>query len=472
MMRKQLTAATLGLCGILALSGCARFATLPGSQSTQSGATTATNAERVKASAATIVNKVVGTGSVVPANTANVAFQTSGQVIAVAVRVGDKVKAGQMLALLDDSDLTLSAKSAWANYISAQAAYSATLQGLNAAEMTRLRAALNSAQAACTNLFAGPTAMSIAQAQADFSSAQAAVKLAQAAYDRRERREYEVGASQEALTLEQNTIAFNKAKAVYDALFNKPMAAEVANALAQIQTARADLSAVEPITATVIQKLAALDQANIAWQQANKKVQNARLVAPIDGMITAVNVSLGDTANMSAVAFQIADVSMPIFELLIDEADLGALKIGQSAQVQLQTYPDLKIPATVAFISPIGVNNGSVVNYTVKLVIKPDAKTPNIYLNMSGTSQVVTSKVVNAVVVPNRALTANTVSKEYSVTRLNSDNTTETIPVLIGQRGSDNTQVISGINAGDTLIVTNSASSQNTAPPGGARPGD
>lgn len=466
-MHKTSTLIQISVVGTLLLAACsAPSVSLPGTQGAQ--ATAAVIGERVTAQASTLENKIVGTGNVIASSTVNLAFQTTGTVSKVAIKLGDQVKAGQVLATLDDSDLQLSAQSAWTNYIAAQAAYTATVAGPTSADLRKAQSALASAQAAYNDLFAQPSETDLASLKADLDNAEAALKQAQAAYDRRAGRDPGVGASSEALTLEQATNNFNKAKAAYDAKFNKPSNSVVANASANIQSARANLAALSPVSETVTQKKAAVDAAYIAWQQADKRIKNAVIASPIDGLITAVNINVGDSVGASNAAIQIVDFAQPIFQLAVDEADLGSVQLGQEAVVQLQTYPNAPIPAKVSFISPVGTNAGSVVNYVVYLAIIKDAKTPNILLNMSGTGQVITSKIEDAVMVPTRALIANSATKTYSVQKLGADGQIETVSVLVGKRNGNNTQILSGVSAGETLVVpANSTSGGTTGTTGG-----
>lgn len=72
---------------------------------------------------------------------------------------------------------------------------------------------------------------------------------------------------------------------------------------------------------------------------------------------------------------------------------------------------------------------------------------------MSGTGEIVTANASDTLVVPNRALTIDPQTKSYSVERLKSDGTTETVPVKLGFRDADQAQVITGLNMDDTLII-------------------
>jgi HlyD family secretion protein len=476
-MLKRTFAALVGLAAGGALLAACSLPGTPGSATTDTSASAqgTQSEQRVTAETGSIEDTVIGTGAITAEASVDVPFQTSGTIKEILVRVGDQVEAGQTLATLDDAELQLTAQSQWFTYLSAQAAYSETVRGPSSAELRQAQAALSSAQAAYNDLFQEPSGEELVTAQANLQSAEAEVKAAQAAYDRRAARDPGVGASSEALALEQATIAFNKAKASYDALFAKPSNSSVASASAQIQSARASLDALQPISETIQQRQAAVDQAYIAWQQANNKLTQAVLIAPMSGLVTAVNLVPGAPANAGSAIVQIVDFDEPIFVVDVDEADLGKVQIGQDARVRLQTYPDRQIPAEVTSISPIGENNGSITTYAVELTIPKTEDTPTILLNMSGTSEIITTQITDAVLVPSTALSLDSESRQYSVQLLGANGEVRTVPVEIGSRSGNMAQILSGVQAGDVLVIPSQSSTQSQqggfgAPGGGPVP--
>ena len=446
------------------------LAACSGSSAQQTAANIAA-AERVTVTTGTVENRIVATGKVVASASAAVAFERSGVVAEVLVKEGQQVKAGQALARLDITDLQLTAQQQWASYLSAQATYSQTIKGPTAAEIKAAQASIASAQSSIASaqagkndLYTGPSEGDLVQLKADLDNADADLKSAQSAYDRAFRQNPAgIGASQEGVSLEKATNNYNKAKAAYDAKFEKPSQAKIASANSQIssansqiQSARSSLAALQPVSETIQQRDAQMQQAYIAWQQAEENIKKATLVAPFAGIVTAVNYDLGDYAGAGQAAVQVSDFAVPIFELDVDEADLGQVKVGQTAQVRLQTYPAQPINARVESISTVGTNTGAVVNYKVKLSMGKatgEGDQPVVLINMSGTSEIVTAKKENALVVPNTAVTIDAQTKRYSVNLLKSDNTTQKVEVELGFRDGSQTQIIGDVKDGDTLII-------------------
>ena len=136
-----------------------------------------------------------------------------------------------------------------------------------------------------------------------------------------------------------------------------------------LATAISKLEALTPTVETVAMAKAKLDQAYASWQQEQKAGTGATLTAPFDGMVALVNIDIGDSFS-SGTALEVADFTVPQFEISVDEADMGSVKVGEDATVQLQSYPSISIPAKVERIDATGTAaSGGIVTFNVFLSI-------------------------------------------------------------------------------------------------------
>jgi HlyD family secretion protein len=461
---KKLIAPLIGLItAAMTLSACAT----PGSGAAQ--ASTASG-ERVTVTKGAIQNTVIATGKVTARSTTTVAFSRSGAVVALLIKEGDQVKKGQPLASLDTRELQNTAQQQHANYMSALASYSQTIMGPTAADLASAQASLASAQSAYGDLFVSPSDNTLANLHATLLNAEATLKQKQSAYDTAYKRDPAgIGGNPAALDLEKATNDYNAAKANYDKEFDKPKNSAVASAAASIASAKANLASLTPVTETIAQSMAKLDQAYAAWQQAQDNVTEATIVAPYDGLVTSVYFEVGDWQNTGSPAVDIADFNEPIFEVAVDETDLGNVKVGKDARIVLQTYPDTPISATVQSIAKAGSTSGSIVTYKVKLAMSTAKQSQaDVLLGMSGTSEIVTQNIQDALLVPNRALIADSTTKGYSVHRLKADNSVETVAVKLGALSADNAQVLEGVKTGDMLVVPTTSALQQFGPQSGS----
>jgi hypothetical protein len=344
------------------------------------------------------------------------------------------------------------------------------------------------------------------------------LRSAQAAYDQQYRRNPAgIVGSAPAVSLEQATNTWQAAKANLDKAYEKPANSQFASASAQIASAQAKLDGLmAPIAPEAIaQAKAKVDQANIAWQQAETNVKASTVPAPFDGVVTKVTFDPGDYAGGGQTAFEVSDIARPYFEIDVDEADIGNVRVGMPARVTLQAYAQIPISATVESIAPAAASSTSVVTFKVRLgfdgVNRPagapgallpggaiitgtaaaggDAisgtntaggrgpgagqgagaggqrpagaaggfagqfNRPNFLLGMSGTSEVIIGGANGVIVVPNRAVSLDRATRSSVVKRVKADGTTESVTVEVGLRGQTLTEIRSGLAVGDQVEI-------------------
>jgi HlyD family secretion protein len=122
----------------------------------------------------TVTSAVSATGPISASSAVPVNFKSSGKLATVDVKIGDQVKAGQVLATLDPSDLQAQLQQAQATLASAQANYNKVVQGPTGASLAPSQAAIQAAQ---TQLASAQAALTQAQAvaQKDVAAAQQTV---------------------------------------------------------------------------------------------------------------------------------------------------------------------------------------------------------------------------------------------------------------------------------------------------------
>ncbi len=192
-----------------------------------------------------------------------------------------------------------------------------------------------------------------------------------------------------------------------------------AKAMAQMQQAVTDLNRTELLFQEKIRTKNDLEQAQINHATAKASLQAAKselerskinlsyatIYAPIDGIIVARNVDVGQTVAASFTApvlFLIAnDLNKMQILANVDESDIGQIKEGQEARFTIQAFPERNFPGRVSQIrmQPTTVQN--VVNYTVVV----DVENPGLLLpGMTATVQFITGQAKSVLKVANAAL--------------------------------------------------------------------
>lgn len=368
-----------------------------------------------------IVATVSTAGNVSAPQSAALSFQTTGRVAQVNVQVGDTVKKGQALMALDTTDLDLALRTAQANLASAQANF-------------------DSAKAK-----SGTNADQLASAKATLDKAAAALQQAQAAYDRiGGATNPSIGMTQQSLNLQQATDDYKAALANYNVTVSGLNDTALRTAQAQ------------------------LDSAQIAVEQAQSNLDKAKIVAPFDGVISAVNYTVGDTAgsssgtSASSGAVSIANLSNLQVQVTVAEVDLPKIQVGQTAQMTLDALPGKTYTAKVVRIDPVGTITQGVVNYPVTVAIT-DADSA-IKPGMTANLNVAVDQRNDVLMVPNRAV--RTQGNQKIVTVLYKGQTIQ-VPITTGLANDQSVEVTTGLQEGDTVVLNQTQTSTNNRGFGG-----
>lgn len=111
----------------------------------------------------------------------------------------------------------------------------------------------------------------------------------------------------------------------------------------------------------------ALTEAQETLDDANNV--SPEIIAPFDGFVTSVNVAGGDEVLNGTVLVQIADPNKFEVEILVSEMDILDLAIGTNGTMTADAVPDVNFPVKVTWISPTATISSSVVNYPVTVEV-------------------------------------------------------------------------------------------------------
>lgn len=197
-------------------------------------------------------------------------------------------------------------------------------------------------------------AYDVAQSRRD--AAQTSLRAAQVNYDQAAQAEQVgVAAAEQQLTL---------AQIGYDRVVN-PSGRDLANLEAALAAAQAT---VNRITASRAQAEAGVAQAEAALTLANLNRSRAEIRTPIDGTIARIDVAVGDQANPAGrAAVQVVDTNKLRVDVLISDADIAAVAVGQQVDVTVDAVSGQQYTGTVSFVSPIASVVGNVRSYTVHI---------------------------------------------------------------------------------------------------------
>ena len=271
-----------------------------------------------------------------------------------------------------------------------------------------------------------------------------------------------------------------------------PAAAQAALDTAEDNLAAAEAAlrraedATEPDDTTIANAKADVTAAQASVDEAARTLAGTVLKAPMAGTVTAVNGTLGGSSGGSGGSgggsggagsggstsssgfISIVDVRKLQVSASFAETDATKLKAGQPATVTWSALPDTRVTGKVKTVAPTATTANNVNSYAV--VISLDSVPSGARIGQTVTAVVAISAASNVIRVP--ASSVRTVGSQRLVT-VSTNGATELRPVEVGVEGDSYTEIKSGVNVGDQVVVVTQTTSggTNQFPGGGGFPG-
>lgn len=446
---RRTTWAALALAaGLAALSACGG---MPGSAA---GPLAASDRKATLARSA-LTSSVSATGNIQAESETRLAFQQPGRVAEVTVDVGSVVKKGDVLARLDTTDLNLALAQAQASLIAARSGYSRTVESARPADIKAAEAALNAANAGYNRVKQGADQADVDAALASVSKAEADLRSAQHAYDVAARyKPNTLGDNPVVAQLEQARNNLQAAQLQLQKATQGADNAQVASAVQQIQDARARLEKLkEPAQTFDVQSAEAqLTRAELAVQQAQRRLDKAVLVAPLDGVVSSVSIDLGEMVGTQPV-LALVDNSQFHIDVKVDEIDVARVQPGQEVQVTLDALAGVEVKGSIDQIAPTSTTANGIVSYAVRIVLAPsDAP---LRAGMTANAAIVLDRREGVLLAPNWAVRRQG-GKSY-LTVLGADGKSREVEVQVGARNDTQTEIVSGASEGQVVVSPQAA---------------
>jgi len=318
--------------------------------------------------------------------------RATGTVVKLNVRIGDRVKKGQLIALIDDREIR---------------------EQINQSKAALLKAENSLRQIELTY----PEKLREAQANLEY---------ARINYER----------EQELLKREYTTKeSVDRAKR------------ELEIAEATLKRLRDEYETQVMITKASIEEI----KAQIAQQET--RLSYTRIYSPIDGIVSDVTIQEGETVVAGLQVANLITVFDPLkleMWIYVDEADIGRVKIGQNIEFTVDTLPDKTFHGKIEKIYPQPVVKDNIVYY---LAIVKVSREDALFLRPEMTTHVriTHEQRKDTLIVPNSAVKFEQGSQiAYKII---GPNKVEKVKIKIGLRNEESTEIISGLKEGDTVAT-------------------
>ena len=212
----------------------------------------------------------------------------------------------------------------------------------------------------------------------------------------------------------------------------------------------------DDLTESIQSASESLRSAEISMQNLQDAMNNYTITAPISGTIIEKDAKVGDAVKAGDTLCIVYDLSYLEMSINVDELQISSISVGQQVQITADAVPDKTYVGTVTRVSMKGTSNGGTTTYPVTIRIDD---TDGLRPGMNANAEIVVAEAKNALVVPNAAVVRGSyvlVTKD-SPSAANADTAMEApegfvyVPVKTGVSDDDYTQIVSGIQEGDTI---------------------
>ena len=416
---------------------------------------------------------------------------TAGTLDEVFVRDGEKVTAGQKIAVMDTAPLEVQVAQAEAGLEQARAQADAVdQQAPSASDITAAQAGVDAASRAYSAAKAAQEEVGTkAPTDAQIEAAHAGTVAAKAAYDAAndvykaakaavEASAAPTPAARAALTQaevakDQAYAAYLSAKATENSLTatsldaaEEQAKAAVDQAYAALKSAEAQLDKLRRTSTSASEAAAssAVAQAEEALALAQSSLEKATFVAPIDGVVLfnpigtpgadgeTQKATAGAAVGPQAAPFTVVDLSGVRFTAEVDEADVDSVAVNMPGIIQLDAFPGESFKSKVVDVRTAAqlTSTGGTI-FPVDLSLDDAGK--NILIGMKGDAEISVSSVGNAVVIPIEALfDQNGKSYVYVV----KDGVLNKTDIMTGSVTETTAQVLNGLEPGQVVALSGS----------------
>ncbi|HVY64630.1 MAG TPA: efflux RND transporter periplasmic adaptor subunit [Gammaproteobacteria bacterium] len=251
-------------------------------------------------------------------------------------------------------------------------------------------------------------------------------------------REAEAGLVQTTRESQRRRELFERQLIARESLEQAEQAEVVARAAADTARVRLARLALGDADEAVLRERLAAAQAALAKTQ---------IRASVAGTVLTRNAEPGDVAQPGKVLFEIARSGVTELLVPLDEKNLGAIALDQTARCVADAYPNDVFAARVSLITPkIDPLRGTV---DIRLTVDP---VPD-YLrqDMTVSVNIETARRASALAIPNDAVLVGNDGRASVLAVRNGR--AERVPVQLGLRGLTHAEVVGGLSAGDTVLA-------------------
>ena len=364
----------------------------------------------------TVTVTITANGTVEAERSINLSPKTAGVIQTLLVEEGDRIRQGEVLAVMDDANLR--------------------------GQLTEAQGQLVQQEANLQRVLAGDRPQETAQTQARLRSAQAELEMAEADLNSDEML-YEAGAISRQ-SYQQTVTARNVAQAAVDEAQQTVALSQIGTRQEEIDQARAQVIAAQGSLETV-----------------QTQLDETSVLAPFDGVVVNTYADVGSFVSPSTSgAGNDSDLSSSILELASDqlevvvniaESQIGQIQLGQTVQIRVDAFPGELFTGVVDQIAPRATVSQNVTSFEVRIAVDT-ATSEALAIGMNVEAEFEVSRLEDALLVPNAAVIRQ--AEGTGVYVLGEDGDPVFQPIDTGLTAEGQTEVLSGLDEGEQVLVS------------------
>ena len=414
---------------VLAATGCVDREAQQQSKATEKVVNNPVKAVTVQPATVGSVSEYVEiTGDVTAGEDSTIGSKQSNRVVAVLVKDGDSVTAGQLLATLDDTAAQAQLKQAQAQVATATAAMATARSGLIQAmrnanigphkstiQVLAAQAQVRGAQRALDKVVNGSRPEERRQADAALASAKATLDL-QEKQLARTKTLVDEGALP-GQNLDQIQATYDQALAQYKSAQENVAIYKAGNRQEDIDTAKANLQSaqenlrtaqdqkkldpllkdqVDTANAQVDSARAQLESARAQIQIAQQAIQDTKIFAPFSGKVSGKPIQAGTVAGSSTAIVRIVGGNGIYFNGQVPSSNIGRVSPGDSVQIHVDGVPNKTFEGKIVTVNPLADSVGRLFSVRVQITGDMDGVKPGMFAR----GNIAVRTVKDAVLVP------------------------------------------------------------------------
>lgn len=399
--------------------------------------------------------RLSATGTVRPVNEVKISPKQTGLLKQLYVKQGDRVANGQVLALMDDSNLRGQVEAARGSVETARQAYLKSSRGNRPQEVMVARLQEQRAKAG------------IASAERNITRLKAQVQSAEAQFSRDKTlaERQSMLATQGAVSdqdrinaITQMQISKSNMDAVRQEYRQSEVALEQTKSDFSVSSEQRSLSATGNRPEDIGAAKGSLQQAEGNLHYLESQLRDMTIRAPFAGLITqkyadngAIVTPTTSSATTSATSSSIVALAGQLeMVALVAETDIGKIKLGQPVEIRATAYPDQVFHGKVTQIAPAAVVTQNVTTFEVHSGIFDDPK-GQLLSGMNVSTSFIAGELKNAMQVPTVSIVSRRASTGVLVPQ--KDGQPKFTRVKVGPTAGNNTVILSGLNEGDRVFL-------------------